>query len=56
MTDALSEDLKDSMMKLIPQKALGSADDVAKIVLFLSSDLSSYVTGQVVVVDGGMVM
>ena len=56
MTDALSDDLKDSMMKLIPQKTLGTADDVAKAVLFFVSDLSSYITGQVAVVDGGMVM
>jgi len=56
MTDALSVELKEAMMKLIPQKTLGTADDVAKTVLFFASDLSNYVTGQVVVVDGGMVM
>ncbi|RLD12495.1 MAG: 3-oxoacyl-[acyl-carrier-protein] reductase [Chlamydiae bacterium] len=56
MTEVLSEEVKETMLKLIPQKAFGTADDVAKIVLFFVSDLSSYVTGQVVVVDGGMVM
>ena len=56
MTDVLSEDVKEAMLKLIPQKAFGTTEDVSKIVLFFASDLSSYVTGQVVVVDGGMVM
>ncbi len=56
MTDVLPEEVKGAMLNLIPQKAFGTADDVAKIVLFFASDLSSYVTGQVVVVDGGMVM
>ena len=56
MTDVLSDDVKQRMLELIPQKTLGLPDDVARTVLFLCSDLSNYITGQVVVVDGGMVM
>ena len=56
MTDVLPEEMKAAMLELIPQKAFGTPEDVAKIVLFFASDLSNYVTGQVVVVDGGMVM
>ena len=56
MTKALSESARETLLKLIPLSRLGSADDVACAVLFLSSDLASYITGQVVVVDGGMVM
>ncbi|MBN1526055.1 MAG: 3-oxoacyl-[acyl-carrier-protein] reductase [Candidatus Omnitrophica bacterium] len=56
MTAKLSEDTKNTMLKLIPLGALGTAKDVANIVLFLASDNSAYITGQVVQVDGGMVM
>lgn len=56
MTRALPEAARETLMKLIPLGRLGAAEDVANAVLFLSSDLASYVTGQVVVVDGGMVM
>ncbi len=56
MTDVLSEDVKQQMLKAIPLGHFGKPGDVANVVLFLSSDLSSYVTGQVVIVDGGMVM
>jgi 3-oxoacyl-[acyl-carrier protein] reductase len=56
MTDVLSDEVKQKMMELIPQKALGQPLDVARAALFLCSELSAYITGQVVVVDGGMVM
>lgn len=56
MTRALPEAAREMLLKLIPLGRLGGPDDVANAVLFLSCDLSSYVTGQVVVVDGGMVM
>ena len=56
MTDVLSDDVKDAMLTMIPQKKLGLPDDVAKAVLFLSCGLSDYITGQVITVDGGMVM
>jgi len=56
MTKALPEAARETLLKLIPLSRLGSPDDVARAVLFLSSDLASYITGQVVVVDGGMIM
>ncbi len=56
MTRALAEAARETLRKLIPLGRLGAAEDVANAVLFLSSDLASYMTGQVVVVDGGMVM
>ena len=56
MTKKLPEQVREAMIKMIPLKTYGLPDDVANVVLFLVSDLSKYVTGQVVVVDGGMVM
>ncbi len=56
MTKNLPESARETLLKLIPLSRLGSPDDVARAVLFLSSDLASYITGQVVVVDGGMIM
>ena len=55
MTDKLTEDVKNRMLDLIPLKTFGQPDDVADVVLFLASDLSRYVTGQVISVCGGMV-
>ncbi|MEK6645442.1 MAG: 3-oxoacyl-[acyl-carrier-protein] reductase [Candidatus Firestonebacteria bacterium] len=56
MTDILSEDTKQAMLKVIPLSRFGTTEDVAKAALFLASDASSYLTGQVIQVDGGMVM
>lgn len=56
MTSALNEGLKNSMLNNIPQNKFGEADDVANVVVFLASDMSNYITGQVINVDGGMVM
>ena len=56
MTEKLPEKAKESLIQLIPLAKLGQPEDVAKVVLFLSSDRSSYITGQVINVDGGMVM
>jgi 3-oxoacyl-[acyl-carrier protein] reductase len=56
MTDGLSEKVKDTIMSTIPLKRLGMAEDVANAVAFLASEEASYITGQVINVDGGMVM
>ncbi len=56
MTGSLSEDVVEQMRRLIPLGRFGGGGDVANIVLFLLSELSSYVTGQVIRCDGGMVM
>jgi 3-oxoacyl-[acyl-carrier protein] reductase len=55
MTDALKEEVRQAMLNLIPLKTFGQPRDVADVVLFLASDLSGYVTGQVISVCGGMV-
>ncbi|MFA5145312.1 MAG: 3-oxoacyl-[acyl-carrier-protein] reductase [Candidatus Omnitrophota bacterium] len=56
MTAKLPEDLKEKMKQAIPLDRLGEPDDVAAACLFLASEDSSYITGQTIVVDGGMVM
>ncbi len=56
MTDKLTEEQKQLMLNMIPLKRIGSPGEVAKLVLFLACDDSSYTTGQVINVDGGMVM
>ncbi|MDD5131912.1 MAG: 3-oxoacyl-[acyl-carrier-protein] reductase [bacterium] len=56
MTHVLPEAVKEEMLKRIPLAKLGEVKDVAKAVLFLAGPDSDYITGQVVVVDGGMVM
>ncbi|ETT85824.1 3-oxoacyl-[acyl-carrier-protein] reductase [Viridibacillus sp. FSL R5-0477] len=56
MTDELPAEVKDQMLGQIPLAKLGDPKDVAKVVLFLASDDASYITGQTIHVDGGMVM
>lgn len=56
MTQALSDDIKKAILKSIPVGVFGRPIDVAKTALFLAGDGSGFVTGQVITVDGGMVM
>jgi 3-oxoacyl-[acyl-carrier protein] reductase len=56
MTDELSEDVKKQMKQAIPLRRFGTPSDVAGLVSFLCSDKAAYITGQVMVVDGGMVV
>ena len=56
MTAAMTADARAALNSQIPLERLGSAKDVAGAVAFLASDHASYITGQVIVVDGGMVM
>jgi len=54
MTAVLKEDLKAAMLETVPLKRAGTPEDIANTALFLASDLSTYITGQVIGVDGGM--
>ena len=56
MTEQLAEEVREGWMKRIPLGRAGTAEDVAAAVCFLAGPASTYVTGQVLVVDGGMVM
>lgn len=56
MTEGLPDEVKQEYMKVIPMGRFGHTDDIAHLALFLASDQSSYITGQVFCVDGGMVM
>jgi len=56
MTDVLSEAVKEAATAVIPLKRMGTVQEVANVALFLASDMSSYVTGEVIRVDGGMCM
>lgn len=54
MTQAMSEDAKEAITQQIPLKRVGTPEDIAEAVAFLASDKASYITGQVLSVDGGM--
>lgn len=56
MTKVLPDKVKDEVIKTIPMKKIGEPKEIANLALFLSSNLSDYITGQVINVDGGMVM
>ena len=55
MTEVLKQEVKDEIAKNIPLKRMGTPQDVANVVKFLASEDSSYITGQVISVDGGMI-
>ena len=56
MTAQLSDEIREEWKKKIPLRRGGSVEDIASVATFLASDMSSYVTGQVIQVDGGMNM
>lgn len=56
MTSVLGEKVKDNILSQIPLGRYGSPEDVAKLVTFLASDDNQYITGQVINIDGGMLM
>ena len=56
MTAVLNDELKSKLLEQIPMKSFGKADDIANAALFLASPAARYITGQVLTVDGGMVM
>jgi len=56
MTARLQQDVRDEWVKSIPLRRAGTPEDIANVALYLASDLSSYITGQVISVCGGMNM
>lgn len=56
MTSGLPDSIKESINAAIPLKRMGNASDIARLAVFLASDFSSYITGEVIRVDGGMQM
>lgn len=56
MTNILNDEVKETIQKSIPLKTLGNPKDIADLVVFLSSESSDYITGQIINVDGGMIM
>jgi 3-oxoacyl-[acyl-carrier protein] reductase len=56
MTNVLPDKLKETVTPLIPMQRFGKPEEIASVVLFLASEASSYITGQVFIVDGGLHM
>lgn len=55
LTNALPQEIKENIVKFIPMQRFGTTEEVADVVAFLASDRASYITGQTLAVDGGMV-
>ena len=56
MNEKISDDMKSALLSRIPMNRLGTGEDVSNTVVFLSSELSSYITGETIHVNGGMYM
>ena len=56
MTEVLGEKVQTEILKLIPLKDLGNAEEIANLTLYLASPEARYITGQVIAIDGGMTM
>ena len=56
MTRVLPDNIQESILASVPMKRAGKVEDIASLVRFLASEEASYITGQVIKVDGGMVM
>jgi len=56
MTQNLPEKVKEKMLENIPLRRFGTPEDVAELIAFLSGENSNYITGQVIRIDGGLVM
>ena len=54
LATVLSDEMRQTMISMTPARRLGHVDDIADTILFLASDASSYLTGKVIEVDGGM--
>lgn len=56
MTDAMTDKAKEAVLSAIPMKRMGQVEDIANLAVFLASDEASYITGEVIRVDGGVAM
>jgi 3-oxoacyl-[acyl-carrier protein] reductase len=56
MTEGVSDKIKEKLLDQIPMRRIGSPSDIAEVAVFLGSNMANYITGQVITVDGGMVM
>lgn len=56
MTDVLGEKMQEEILKMVPLKDMGEAEEVAGLALYLASSEARYITGQVIAIDGGMTM
>ena len=54
MTDAIPDQIREGMIKAVPLKRIGQPEDIGNVVGFLAGETGSYITGQVISVDGGL--